>query len=88
MMESLWNGVRMAQGGFRLGTDSVLLAHFAQFPPRSRVADLGAGDFVILFPEIPMICNRSESTGFTLDSTCELKRHTKTFEKKEKSVLL
>ena len=43
MMESLWNGVRMAEGGFRLGTDSVLLAHFAQFPPRSRVADLGAG---------------------------------------------
>ena len=33
-----------------------------------------------------MICNRTESTGFTLDSTCESKRHTKRFEKKEKSV--
>lgn len=42
-METLWNGVRMAEGGFRLGTDSVLLAYFAQFPPRSSVADLGAG---------------------------------------------
>ena len=42
-METLWNGVRMAEGGFRLGTDSVLLAYFAQFPPRSSVAALGAG---------------------------------------------
>ena len=33
----------MTDSGFRLGTDSVLLAHFAQFPPRARIADLGAG---------------------------------------------
>lgn len=43
MTELLWNGIRMTDGGFRLGTDSVLLAHFAQFPPRSYIADLGAG---------------------------------------------
>lgn len=43
MTELLWNGIRMTDGGFRLGTDSVLLAHFAQFPPCAKVADLGAG---------------------------------------------
>lgn len=43
--EMLWNGVRMLQpdGGFRLGTDSVLLAQFLTLPPRARIADLGSG---------------------------------------------
>lgn len=45
MLESLWNGVRMLQPerGFRLGTDSVLLAEFLTLPANARVADLGAG---------------------------------------------
>lgn len=45
MLEDLWNGVRMLQPaqGFRLGTDSVLLAEFLTLPPKARVADLGAG---------------------------------------------
>lgn len=43
--ETLWNGVRMLQpeGGFRLGTDSLLLAQFLTLPKRARVADLGSG---------------------------------------------
>ncbi len=71
MMESLWNGVRMAEGGFRLGTDSVLLAHFAQFPPRSRVADLGAGCGtlgLLLCASDPQIC----VTGVELDEKAHL----------------
>lgn len=45
MVEELWNGIRMLQPerGFRLGTDSVLLAEFPTLPPKARVADLGAG---------------------------------------------
>lgn len=45
MKESLWNGICMVQpeDGFRLGTDSVLLAQFLSLPPQARVADLGAG---------------------------------------------
>lgn len=45
MLESLWNGVRMLQPerGFRLGTDSVLLAEFLSLPANASVADLGAG---------------------------------------------
>lgn len=45
MLESLWNGVQMLQPerGFRLGTDSVLLAEFLTLPVSARIADLGAG---------------------------------------------
>lgn len=45
MTEALWNGISMEQGedGFRLGTDSVLLAQFFSVPPRARIADLGSG---------------------------------------------
>ncbi len=43
-METLWNGICIYnQAGFPLGTDSVLLAHFAALPPKARVADLGSG---------------------------------------------
>lgn len=41
--EMLWNGMDMIQGGFRLGTDSVLLAQFLTLPRRAKVADLGSG---------------------------------------------
>ena len=45
MTEALWNGISMEQSedGFRLGTDSVLLAQFFSVPPRARIADLGSG---------------------------------------------
>lgn len=45
MEEALWNGIRMLQPqrGFRLGTDSVLLAEFLSLPPGAKIADLGAG---------------------------------------------
>lgn len=43
MQETLWNGISMTQPEFRLGTDSVLLAHFLSLPPRANVADLGSG---------------------------------------------
>lgn len=45
MEETLWNGITMLQpdSGFRLGTDSVLLAQFLTLPPAARVMDLGSG---------------------------------------------
>lgn len=45
MEEMLWNGIDMIQpdGGFRLGTDSLLLAQFLDAPRRARIADLGSG---------------------------------------------
>ena len=43
MKETLWNGIVMKQGPFRLGTDSVLLSQFLTLPPKAKVADLGAG---------------------------------------------
>lgn len=45
MREMLWNGIVLLQPerGFRLGTDSVLLAHFLSLPPAAAVADLGSG---------------------------------------------
>lgn len=46
-MEVLWNGVSMENGVFRLGTDSVALAWFADFPKSSRVCDLGCGSGAI-----------------------------------------
>lgn len=42
-METLWNGIAMEQGSFRLGTDSVLLSQFLSLPKRASVADLGSG---------------------------------------------
>lgn len=42
-METLWNGIVMEQGSFRLGTDSVLLSQFLSLPSRARIADLGSG---------------------------------------------
>lgn len=43
--ESLFHGVRMLQpdGGFRLGTDSILLSQFLSLPKHAAIADLGAG---------------------------------------------
>ena len=43
--ETLWNGVRLLQpdGHFRLGTDSVACAAFANFPRDAKIADLGCG---------------------------------------------
>ena len=46
-MEVLWNGVSMENGPFRLGTDSVACAWFADFPKGSRVCDLGCGSGAI-----------------------------------------
>lgn len=46
-MEVLWNGVSMENGVFRLSTDSVALAWFADFPKGSRVCDLGCGSGAI-----------------------------------------
>lgn len=42
-METLWNGIAMEQGAFRLGTDSVLLSQFFTPPKNARIADLGSG---------------------------------------------
>ena len=42
-MEQLWNEIEIIeQAGFPLGTDAVLLAHFAQLPKNAKVADLGS----------------------------------------------
>lgn len=45
MEETLWNGICMIQpeDGFRLGTDSILLAQFISLPKQARIADLGSG---------------------------------------------
>lgn len=50
MIDELWpGGPRFAQpaGVFRLGTDSVLLAHFAKTVRADRVVDLGCGSGII-----------------------------------------
>ncbi|MBO4848250.1 MAG: methyltransferase [Clostridia bacterium] len=50
MIEDLqYKGLRIIQneGGFRFGTDSVLLAGFVKAGPRDRMIDLGAGTGVI-----------------------------------------
>ena len=46
-LEQLWNGIVLHRGGFPLGTDSVSCAWFAEFPKRSKVADLGCGSGAI-----------------------------------------
>lgn len=46
-MEVLWNGVSMEDGPFRLGTDSVACAWFADFPSGSKICDLGCGSGAI-----------------------------------------
>ena len=46
-METLWNGITMENGPFKLGTDSVACAWFASFSPRSCVCDLGCGSGAI-----------------------------------------
>ena len=47
--ETLWNGYVLHQphGRFRLGTDSVVCAAFADFAKGSRIADLGCGSGAI-----------------------------------------
>lgn len=44
-MEQLHNGftLSLCPGAFPLSTDSMVLAHFAKFPPNARVLDLGSG---------------------------------------------
>lgn len=43
-MEELWKGLSLRQEtGFRLGTDSVLLADFMTLPRRAQIVDLGSG---------------------------------------------
>ena len=42
-MEQLWNNIEIIeQAGFPLGTDAVLLAHFAQLPRKAGIVDLGS----------------------------------------------
>lgn len=57
--EALWNTIRLLQpdDGFRLGTDSVLIADFLTLPKHARVCDLGAGSGSIGL----LLCARSES---------------------------
>lgn len=76
MIESLWNGIRLMQSedGFRLGTDSVLVADFLTLPRRAQVADLGAGSGTIGL----LLCARDEScqvTGIEIQPrACEIAR--------------
>ena len=46
-METLWNGVSLENGPFKLGTDSVACAWFADFSPGSKICDLGCGSGAI-----------------------------------------
>lgn len=61
--ESLWNSIRLLQpdGGFRLSTDSVLVANFMSLPNHARVCDLGAGCGSIGL----LLCARSASVHVT-----------------------
>lgn len=63
MEETLWNGITLLQpdGGFRLGTDSVLLAHFLTLPKRARVIDLGSGCGTLGL----LLCARAEDCTVT-----------------------
>ncbi len=69
MKELLQNGIVLRHGGgsFRLGTDSVLLAHFAAPLCTGRVADLGAGSGALGL----LLCAANERctvTGIELDA--------------------
>ena len=69
-IETLWNGVTMIQPeeGFRLGTDSVLLARFLSLPKRAKVADLGSGCGTLGL----LLCASDETcavTGVEIDET-------------------
>ena len=48
-IETLWGGYTLTQpdSRFRLSTDSVVCADFADFPPNSHIADLGCGSGAI-----------------------------------------
>lgn len=48
-IETLWNGYTLTQPGsrFRLSTDSVVCADFADFPANAHIADLGCGSGAI-----------------------------------------
>ena len=75
MMEEIF-GIQMLQSeqGFRLGTDSMLLAQFLSLPSRARVADLGAGCGTLGL----LLCARAPDccvTGVELDeNACRLAR--------------
>ena len=50
MYDELWPGgprFQQAPGAFRLGTDSVLLAHFSNVSRAKRILDLGCGAGVL-----------------------------------------
>ncbi len=50
MAETLWTGgplLEQAPGVFPMGTDSVLLGHFAPCGPRDRILDLGTGSGIL-----------------------------------------
>ncbi len=68
--ETLWNGITMIQPerGFRLGTDSVLLARFLSLPKRAKVTDLGSGSGALGL----LLCAFDETcavTGVEIDET-------------------
>ena len=67
--ETLWNGIELLQPEqrFRLGTDSVACAGFANFPKGSRIVDLGCGSGAIalmLLASDPTL----QVTGIELDA--------------------
>lgn len=61
--EPLWNNIRMLQPdqGFRLGTDSVLLADFATLPKGAQAVDLGTGSGAVGL----LLCAKSSQCSVT-----------------------
>ena len=50
MAETLWDGgpvLHQAPGVFPMGTDSILLAHFARPGAKDRILDLGTGSGIL-----------------------------------------
>ena len=57
--EDLWPGgpcLAQGEGGFKLSTDSVLLADFVRTPGARRAVDLGCGTGVQIEPNL-VLCN-------------------------------
>lgn len=76
-LEILWNGgptLEQAPGVFPMGTDSILLAAFAQMGPRDRLLDLGTGTGIL---PLLLLYERPDATATAVERdarACDLAR--------------
>ena len=76
MAETLWDGgpiLHQAPGVFPMGTDSILLAHFARPSAKDRILDLGTGSGILAITSL--LLGAKEAVGVDIDEVAVRTAH-------------